>query len=808
MRSDLAAALRLLRREPALSLLVILTLALGIAANAAIFSVVNGVLLEPLAYREPGRLIALQEHIPKLARQYPMIPVNAPAYLAWKQQARSLAGVALVSQRSVNLTGNGEPALLDAAAVSANLLPLLGVTPRLGRDFLANADQEGHDHEAILTDALWRNRFGADPNILGRAISLNGTPYDVIGVLPRSFRFPKGTELSPFVDLGPGAQIFIPKVFNKDELTDGGEFNYAVIARLKPGVTPAAALAELNLIQAGINRRFPEMGDVQVVGEPLRDMMVGAAERGLWLLLAAVLALLLIVCVNLANLLLARATSRRRETAIRGALGARPGQLLRQALTETVVLALIGGAIGLVLARAALALLLRAAPPDLPRLDNVRLDGMVLWFTCAVSVAAGLLAGALPAWRMAQGRPQEALRSSGARAGEAAAGRRAREALVGFETALTAGLLIVAGLLLASFTRLMNVPKGFSTARLLTASLVLPTTRYTQAAQREEFWRRALAAAAALPGVSGAAMISNLPLSGNSNVNPITVPGDTRPIPDQPLANTRQISPNYFRLLGIPLLAGRELTDADQGKPVAVISASAAAAAWPGRNALGQVFRRGPGNDPPIRVVGIVANTRGISLLDPPGLMVYQPYTGNTSASLLVRTAAPPAALAPELRRAIWQIDAGLPVPAMQSMDGIVAASLAPRRFQMLLVALFAGAALLLACLGIYGVVSYSVVRRTQELGVRVALGARPAHLYALILRQGLTPVAIGLFAGLLGALALGRALASLLFEMSPGDPRTLGAVVIVLGVVALAACWLPARRAVRSDPVTALRIE
>ncbi|MGH9526982.1 MAG: FtsX-like permease family protein, partial [Terriglobales bacterium] len=513
--------------------------------------------------------------------------------------------------------------------------------------------------------------------------------------------------------------------------------------------------------------------------------------------------------VNLANLLLARASGRRREMAVRGALGASPARLLRLALGETVVLALAGGGIGLLLAHFALRALLHWAPPGLPRLANVRLDGAVLWFTLGISVLAGVLAGAWPAWRMARSDPQEALRAGGgARAGESPGGRRGRELLAGIETALTAALLVTAGLLLASFNRLVNVPKGFNTQHLLTVRLQLPSAEYGQSAQRSGFWRRVLAATRGLPGVTAAAVISDPPLSGNTDVNPVTVPGDTRPIIQQPLANTRRISPGYLAMMGIPLLSGRELTAADRGHPVAVISASTARAAWPERNPIGQVFRHGDPNGTPIRVVGVVADTRAISLLTPPGLMVYQPHGDNFSSTLIVRMALAPAAVAPEVRRAIWGIDPNVPVPAMESMGAIVAQSVAPRRFQMMLVALFAAAALLLACLGIYGVVSYSVARRTQEMGVRVALGARPVDLYRMLFWQGLLPVVLGLGAGLLGALALGRALASLLFEVQPGDPAALAAAAIILLSVAAAACWGPARRAVRVNPVTALRIE
>lgn len=796
------------RREPALAIVIILTLAVGIAANTAIFSVVNGVLLQPLGYRQPGQLVALAEVAPRLVKEYPEIPVNAPAFLAWKKQARAFSGMALVGEGRMDLSGAGRPMALDVAEVTPNLFRVLGVRPLLGRDFLPQANQKGHQYVTVLTYGLWRARFGAD-QIIGRAITLNGHAYTVIGVLPPSFQFPKGYELNDVINLGAGARLFVPRVFSQGDL-DGGNFNYAAIGRLRPGFTPRQARAELDVIQQGVNRKFPQMGTLLAHVMPLRQMIVGSATRGLWLLLAAVLALLLIVCVNLANLLLARATGRRREMAIRGALGAGPGRLLRLALGETITLALIGGALGLFLAYFALGALLHGAPPGLPRLANVHMDGAVLAFTFGISLLAGLLAGAWPAWRMARSDPQEALRAGGARAGEGAGGRRARELLAGLETALTAALLVIAGLLLASFSRVVNVPKGFSTQHLLTVRLQLPAAEYQHSAQRWTFWRRALAAARAMPGTTAAALISDPPLSGNTQVNPITVPGDTRPIIDQPLANTRRVSTGYLQMMGIPLLSGRYLTAADHGQPVADISASAARAAWPGRNPIGQQFRRGDPTDTPIRVVGVVGNTHAITLLSPPGLMVYQPYGPdiNFTSTLILRTALPPAAVAPELRRAIWSIDSTVPVPAMESMGAIVSQSVAPRRFQMLLVALFAGAALLLACLGIYGVVSYSVARRGQEMGVRVALGARPADLYALVLWQGLAPVVIGLVAGLLGALALGRALASLLFEVRPGDPVALIGTAVILLAVATAACWGPARRAVRANPVTALRVE
>ena len=806
-RQDIRYGLRMLRKSPGFTAVAVLTLALGIGANTAIFSVINGVLLQPLEYTNPGQLVALQLFVPKLARKFPMVPLNPAAYLAWSQQAKSLAAIGVVDEGyTLNLTGAGAPALLSADAITPGLFDVLGVQPRLGRNFLPDADQPGHNHEVLLTNSLWRNRFHAEPGIIGRAIALNGSPYTVVGVLPSGFHFPRADQLVTISASTPEADLFVPAVFSKDELAVDAGFGLGAIARLKPGVSRNQAIAELNVILSQRFRSQTFMPNPKTVMTPLREMIVGSSKRGLWLLFAAVLAVLLIICVNMANLVMTQATAREHEAAIRCALGASRSRLLRQTLVETLLLGLLGGAFGLVFAYWALRVLLAVAPAGLPRMHNVRLDGAVLGFTLVISVLAGVLAGLLPAWRMAQSRPHDALRSGSARAGDAGKGLHARELLLGAGTALSTILLIAAGLLLASFAKLENVPKGFAVEHILTVNLQLPAAQYTQRQQQSEFWRNVLAATAELPGVESSAVTNWLPLGGEWNDDPVNVPGDTRPIAERPFASYRRVSPEFFKVLGIPLLGGRELTWADAGTPAVMISSAAAKTAWPGVDPIGQRFDEEPSGG--FRVVGIAGDTRSVSLFKAATPMVYELYDGGLTGSLILRTPLRATAVAPELRRAIWKIDPSVAIPRIGSMGQIVSASLAPQRFETLLISLFATVALLLACLGIYGVVSYSVTRRTHEIGVRIALGARTSDVCRMVLVEGLRPVALGLVVGIAGALAVGRLVAALLFEVRPYDPLIMSTVAGALILTAALACALPARRAMRIDPMEAVRYE
>ena len=538
-------------------------------------------------------------------------------------------------------------------------------------------------------------------------------------------------------------------------------------------------------------------------------MIVRSSKRGLWMLLAAVLAMLLIICVNLATLILMRASAREHESAIRRALGATRGRLLRQTLTETLLLALLGGALGLILTHWALSALLALAPASLPRMHDVRLDSAVLGFTLAISVFAGLLAGLLPSWRAAQADPQDALRSGGVRSADSSVRLRARQFLVAVETALSVVLLIVAGLLVASFVKLVRVPEGFAVDHILTVNLQLPEAQYTQAQQRSGFWQKTLAATSVLPGVQSSAVTNFLPLSGEINDDPVNLPGDTRPATERPFASYRRVSPEYFRALGVPLLNGRELTPADAGTPAVVISEAAGKTIWPGLNPIGRRFDVDSSSGfPGLQVIGVVGDTRSVNLVEAPTPMVYELYESGLTGSLILRTRLPATAVAPELRDAIWKIDPTVAIPSIRSMGQIVSASLAPQRFETLLISLFAAAALVLACLGIYGVVSYSVVRRTHEIGIRMALGAQKADVLRRVLGQGMRPVLLGLSAGIIAALGVTRLLSNLLFEVKPADPLTFIVVSLILIGVAAVASYVPARRAMRVDPMVALRYE
>lgn len=807
---DIRYGLRQLRRNPGFTAVAVLTLALGLAASTAIFSVINGVLLQPLDYANPNQLVALQLFVPPWAHKFPMVPLNPATYLAWSQQAKLLAGIGVAEEGdTLNLTGAGEPGLLSADAITANLFDVLGVRPQLGRNFLPDADQAGHNHEVILTDSLWRSRFQGDPSIVGRTITLNGTLYTVVGILPSFFHFPTQHQLIPIEGNGPKADLFVPLVFEKEDLATDAGFGLATIARIKPGISRAQAAAELNVILSRQFRRVPLKLRPRTLMMPLRDMIVRSSTRGLWLLFAAVLSVLLIICVNLANLALTRATAREHEAAVRSALGAGRGRLLRQSLTEMVLLGLVGGGLGLLLAHGALRGLLAIAPSGLPRLSNVRLDSAVVGFTLVVSVLAGLLVGLLPAWRMAQTNPQDALRSGSIRSGDTRARLRVRDVLVGTGTAFTTLLLIAAGLLITSFAKLEKVPKGFAVDHILTVNLQLPSAQYTKGQQRKEFWRRVLAATSALPGVESSAVTNWMVLAGEMNDDPVNLPGDTRPEGERPFASYRRVSPAYFKVLGIPLLRGRRLTWTDVGTPAVVISEATAKTFWPSVDPIGQRFDVDPSSRfSGFQVVGVVGDTRSVTLFKAPTPMIYQPYHGDLTGSLVLRTRLRATAVAPELHRAIWKINSSVAIPRIRSMGQIVSASLAPRRFETLLISLFGAAALLLACLGIYGVVSYSVVCRIHEIGIRMALGAKKDDVLRLVVGQGMMPALLGLGAGIIGALGLTRLVSSLLYGVKPTDLVTFVVVALVLAGTALLACYVPARRAAKVDPLVALRHE
>ncbi|HXA65302.1 MAG TPA: ABC transporter permease [Bryobacteraceae bacterium] len=808
--TDLRFAGRMLRKNWVFYGIAIATLALGIGANTAIFSVVDGVILRPLAYRESQRLVVIHEVVPKFSNIAPMIPVNAMHFLEWRKTAHSFSEMALIGGMTLNLTGSGEPERIPAARVSPGLFSMLGVQARLGRTFLNEEDQAARDRVVVLNESLWKRRFAADPNVIGRKVMLNGNPYEIVGVLPESFHFPKLNQLFAMTVAEEQPQLWKPFGLRDDEKDEMGDFNYVCIARLGPGVSSSQALSELNVVQSNITGRMSEKVELRAAMVPLQEQITGRARSGLQLMLAAVGAVLLICCVNIANLLLARATTRRREMAIRSAIGASSGRLARLMLVESLLLAGLGGLAGVMIAYAAIRVILASAPVDLPRLDEIHLDARVLLFTLSVSVLAGLLFGFLPAWRFAHSDPQDAMRS-GARGATVGKGSgRLRSLLVTVEVGLSAMCLVAGGLLLHSFFKLLDVDRGFETQRIVTVSLNLPGTRYPDLQKRAAFLQSMLDHVRVLPGVLSAGVSNMLPLGGEGGNNLVAPEGSKVPLMERALADIRQVSPDYFRTLGITLRAGRFFGEGDRGHNVALVSPLTAARLWPGQNPLGKRFQVGGDQSPLNEVVGIAGDVRGVSLNKNPSATVYLPYWQRNfnQASLAVRTAMDPLAASSAIRKAIREVDPELPVPAFRTMDEIVAESVAQRRFQMALVLLFGATALLLASLGIYGVVSYTVAQRTNELGIRMALGASRAGIRRLVLRQSLPPVMLGLGVGVVASLALSRVLSSLLFGIGPGDPVTILAVIGVLSAVAIAAAYIPARRATQVDPITALRYE
>jgi predicted permease len=808
MWNDIRYAFRTLLRERGFAAMAVLSLAVGIGANTAIFSVVNGVLLRPLPYRDPERLFTIREVIPKLAQLYPSLPVNFSHYYEWRKHWPAAESIAIVISSAPNLTGAGEPEMLTGARVSASIFRMLGVSPQLGRGFLDEEDPEGHP-VAVIADSLWKRRFGGDPSIIGRKIVLNGRPQVVVGVLPPGFQFPGQSDLWIRPGLGSKAEVFQPLAYSKDDLEEiNGDYNWTAIARLRPGVSERQALAELNVLQADISKRIPdERMDLRATMSPLQEDIVGQTRRGLLVLLGAVGAVLLILCVNLANLSLARAAGRARESAIRTALGAGRVQLVRQTLTESLVLALSGGILGIALAAWGVQLLLRAAPMDLPRLAEVSLDGRVLGFALAISLVTGVAFGILPAMRSAGTHPQEALKSGNYTNTEGRRGVRLRGVLVGVEAALSAVLLITAGLLIGSFVRLMRVDKGFDIERVLAVRVAISYTKYTEETQQTAFFDRLLEKTRPLPGVISAGLVSALPLQGESWLDLAAAEGDQRPMFERPMVNVRFVSPDYFKMLRIAFREGRPFDDSQRGRKVVIVSQATARRLWPGRSPLG---RRMQHNENLEEVVGVTADVRSTSLDQDPVPIVYIPYwqRPRLQAALLVRTAMDPRGVAAGVRAAIRQVDADVPVQEMQTLREVMLDSVAQRRFQMTLAMLFAAAALALAGFGIYGVVSYSVARRRTEMGIRMALGAGAAGLQRMVLWQGIRPVAAGLAVGIAAALAAGRILSSLLFQVDARDPWTIGGVALVLLAVSVAAALGPARRATRVDPMRALRFE
>jgi putative ABC transport system permease protein len=794
-----------LARSPGFTAIAILTLALGIGANTAIFSVVNAVLLRPLEFHDPSTLVIVAEK-----SSFPVISTSYQNWLDWRQQSHSFESLEGTRATTLTLTGVGEPERLNARMATAGLFPLFGVNTIAGRTFGADEDRAGGPPVVLLSYGLWQRRFGSSQDILGKTINLDSQPYTVVGVLPPHFQV-----LQP-------ADVFVPFTPWAKTLPDDRNWHPGIIAiaRLKPGVSRVQARTEMVAITKRLEQQYPDYNtgtSADIVG--LQEQMVQNVRPALILLLGAVSFVLLIACVNVANLLLARAASRGREVAIRTSMGASRRRIVRQLLTESVLISVAGGILGLILASAALGPLLTISAGSVPQAFTVRLDSSVLIFTLVLSVLTGLVFGLVPALRTAKLDLRESL-NEGSRGSTAGPGQhRLRAVLVATEIALAMLLLVGAGLLLRSFSRLQEVPPGFQADHLLAADIPLSENAYAKSEQRFEFFDRLVERANALPGVRSAAAASFLPVSGGGSIIHFNIYGRPPKSPHEFIAaGYRTVTPHYFETLGVPVLQGRVFTPSDTDKfpAVVVINATMARTFFSGENPIGKRMQLGatPNKEIPwMEVVGVVGDLlQGLDL--GPTAEMYLPYRQADALlpvfemSVVLRTAADPLTQAAALRSALAEIDPNQPLVKIRSMEENMSASVAQPRFRTWLIGIFAALALLLAAVGVYGLMSYTVMQRTNEIGIRVTLGAQSMDVFRSIIGEGARIALLGVGAGLIAALALTRLLRTFLYDISAFDPGTFLGVAFLLTLISVAACYFPARRATRVDPIVALRYE
>jgi predicted permease len=806
-------ALRQLSKAPGFTLTVILTLAVGIGATTAIFTLVYDVMLRPLPFQHPNRLVVLEEQVAEFSDIYPKLPVTANHFVNWERNSHSFQSMTAIEQNSMPLGTDQHPIQVKVVRATPGIFSVLNAMPEIGRPFAAQEAQPGRERVVVLMNDLWRTQFQSDPAILGKTIMLDGFPHTVIGVMPRWFHLPVMQDLANNTDRAKPVEALLPQVFTKDQLTAPmRDFNYFALGQLKPGVTVAQANAEINALQHSISASLPanEKGTLSAVLTPFQEALVGDNRTPLLILLAAVAGLLLVGCVNIANHLLSRAVGHRQQMAIAAALGARQGELLRMAMREPLLLAALGATLGLLLAAALVPAMQTFLPPALDFRGSLHLDWAGAGFAVMLAIGATLLAGGAPAWIGSRTQPVEALRGESRNASESRSNKRLRRTLVAVEVAVSVTLVLMTGLLTASLVRLMRTHRGFDADHVLTAKVDLPTKPYSDLQARVAFYQETLDRVRRLPGVESAGVVSVPPLGGDFWIEMIRVAGDVRPVMQIPTQHFRWVSPGYFQTVHLPLVAGRSLEMGDQGKRYVLVSERTARTVWPGQNPVGRQFILGYTPEAPFTVIGVVKDARTITLAQSDPMMVYVPYwfRSDNTGGLLVRTRQDPASMADAVRKAVWSVDTAVSVPVVRSLGGVVADSVANRRFELDLLLLFAVSALLLAGLGVYGVVTYSVVQRQQEIGVRLALGAPTASIYALVLRDGMRPVLVGAAAGVGIATGLARVLGSLLFEVSPSNPAIVASAVCVLVAVGAAACLLPAHRAAAIDPMRALRTE
>jgi putative ABC transport system permease protein len=799
---DIRFGVRALVHSPIFTVVTVLSLALGIGANTAIFSVVNGLLLRPLPYPESEQIVDVwhtppQQSFPGLDR-FSVSPAN---YLDWKAQSNAFEQMAIYTYTGLSLSTSNDPLPLIGAAVSSDFFSVLRTNAMQGRTFTPDEEQPGRDQVVVISHGLWQRAFGANPNIVGQTLTLNSRSFTVVGIMPAGFQLPREADL------------WVPLAWDDKERQTRSIHDYIVIARLKQNVSLPQAQAEMSTISTRLEQQYPEensgWGAVVI---PLREDLVGDIRTALLVLFSAVGFVLLIACANVANLMLARGANRQKEIAVRIALGAGRARLVRQLLTESVLLAVTGGVLGLLLAVWGSRMLVRLG--SLPNSGDIGIDTWALGFTLLVSFAAGIIIGIVPALQFTKSSLSETLKQGSGRTGGSPMKQHTRKALVVSEVALSLVLLIGAGLMIRSFWKLQNVDPGFDTSNALTMSVALTPIRYSEPHQQLAFLDRAMEQIRAVPGVVSVGTTTTIPLAGGGSTQPFSIEGrPTGTIAEQPMAQTRYISPDYFKAIGIPLRQGRFFSDQDRDNsvPVIIISEAMARRFWPGENPIGKRLTPSFHSKEGAReIVGVVGDVKARGLDSDASTMMYLPYkqAPRPFMSFVVRTSSNPESLVQPVSRAIYSIDKEQALTDVQTMDQVLMQSLSDRRFNMTLLLTFAGVALVLAAVGVYGVMNYTVTLRRRELGIRMALGAKASDVLRLVLRQGLTLTLIGVGAGLISAYALTRLMASLLYGVTATDYLTFASVSAVLIVVGLVASFVPARRATKVDPTIALRTE
>lgn len=814
---DIKYASRVYRKGIGFTLIAVLTLGLGIGASTAVFVVVDAILLKPLPYPDSEKIvISLRQTPPGLNLGYNDIPWGLRSFLLMAEDSKTFQHVGAFKSDTFNLTGSGDPTILQGLRASSELFPALGITPLKGRWFRTDEDQPGHEHEVLLSFQLWQERFNGSKDIVGRSIDLNGIPYNVVGVMPAGFVFPHGEEMPASFDFPRRTELWVP-LAAPASLPEDAPDDLAVVGRLRPGVTVAQAQGEMNVLSTQMDGVMGPKGWFKSRVIPLLQQAAGDTRSPLLLMLAAVGAVLLIACSNVANLFLARSVERKTEFTLRTAMGARRGRLVRQLFTESLFVSCLGGLAGVVFAYVIIHFLRIVAPPNVPRLYDISLDPRVVAFGLGVTLISSLLFGLTPIQNLIRNNNLgESLREGGHRSGGSLMGLRARNALIVTEIALALVLAVAAGLLCRTFFHLLNVDSGFAADGVLTFELSLPPLKYPDVDHIVPAYQKVLQAVAAVPGVTSSGIVRTIPLNGATEGSFIRIPGRAvTSLQDRPVANYNIASPGFFQAAGTPVLSGREFLESDKAdsRPVVIVNAAMAKKFWPNENPIGKQVGLGNPTYPLMNIVGVAADVKHISLREDPGPEMYVPYTQKPYPSMsmmyvVLRTKMNPASIAAPAREAIHSVDPDLPIAEVMTLSTIRDNAMAQPRFLMLLLASFGVLALVLACIGMYGVISYSVMQRTSEIGVRMALGAQRGNIFKMVLSQGARLAILGILIGLVAAFGFTRLMESFLYGVPPTDPLTFVGVSLLLALVALLACYLPARRATRVDPLIALRYE